>query len=374
MAGIYIHIPFCKQACTYCNFYFSTKMALMQNTIAAINTEIIMRKNELANQKIHTIYFGGGTPSLASVQNLISIISTIKNNYNLAPNAEITIEVNPDDIGIEVLKAYLNLGINRLSIGIQSFDNTILKLMNRAHNANKAMQCLADIKTAGFTNYSADLIYGNPNQTLQNFQNDVNTLLSFKPTHISAYALTVEPKTVLQNWINNGKIAAPIPQLQSNMYAMLIAILANHGYQHYEISNWALPSFISKHNSSYWHNIRYMGIGPSAHSFNGSTRRWNISNTNKYITGLQTNNPSFNIEYLTPQNIFNEYIMIKLRLQEGINKAQMLATYNNNWCNNAFKILTLAKNNKLITETATHIALTQQGKFFADGLAASCFV
>jgi oxygen-independent coproporphyrinogen III oxidase len=374
MAGIYIHIPFCKQACTYCNFYFSTNTNGITNIIDAINWEIESRKNENENEPIETIYFGGGTPSLAKVPQLESILKTIFTHYKVLPNAEISIEVNPDDVNEETLKKYLQIGINRLSVGIQSFDNSILKLMNRAHNADGAKKCLADIAHAGFKNYSADLIYGNPNQTLEAFENDVETLLQFKPQHISCYALTVEPKTALNKWIADKKIPEPLPHLQSEMYSMLMTKLNANGYNHYEISNWALPNCESKHNSSYWNYSNYIGIGPSAHSFNGHSRRWNVSNNNTYLKAFENKTAFWETELLTDENKFNEYIMIKLRLNEGINKAALLNNFNNEWCMHAFKSLALPKNNTLVNITETHISLTKEGKFFADGLAANCFV
>jgi oxygen-independent coproporphyrinogen III oxidase len=374
LAGIYIHIPFCKQACSYCNFYFSTNTSLLNNAIQAINAELVLRANELNNQLIETIYFGGGTPSLATVQHLQSIIITIKNNYQVAPYAEISLELNPDDINLPLLENYLALGINRLSVGIQSFNNQILKLMNRVHNADKALQCLKDIKTAGFTNYSADLIYGNPNQTLEQWEADVNQLLLFSPPHISAYALTVEPKTALQNWINTKKINAPLPELQSNMYSLLQQKLQLQNYQHYEISNWATNGYHSKHNSSYWQGKTYLGIGPSAHSFNGLSRKWNISHTQKYIQGINLKQPNFESEILSPENIFNEHIMINLRLSKGLDFDFMLANFNAAWCNKAYKILQQQKYQSLVTIKNNKVILTNNGKFFADGIAADCFV
>jgi oxygen-independent coproporphyrinogen-3 oxidase len=325
------------------------------------------------NEKIETIYFGGGTPSLLSRQEIFSIISTIKNKYPVAANAEITLEANPDDINFEKITEWKNAGINRLSIGIQSFIERDLKWMNRAHNAAQALNCIQIAREAGFDNFSIDLIFGTPGLTNEEWQKNIQTVVDLNVPHISSYALTVEPKTALQKMIELKKKENVNSDAQAIQYSMLMKTLQDAGYEHYEISNFAKPGFRSRHNSSYWQSKKYIGIGPSAHSYNGKTRTWNKANNSIYIKSLSENRIPFEKEILTEIQKLNEYIMTSLRTIEGMDL---------NFIQNYFskkeriRIENILKN-KIEKENYfienDKIILTDQGKLFADRIAVELF-
>ena len=303
MSGIYIHIPFCKQACHYCDFHFSTSLKKKDELINALVKELMLRKDEFKNQTVKTIYFGGGTPSLLTIDELRFLIDEVYKNYDVADNPEITLEANPDDLILNelspraqsrgltsssIFEDYLNVGINRLSIGIQSFFEADLKLMNRAHNAKEAKQCLEEA-TKHFQNISVDLIYGIPGLSNDHWIENIETALSFNIPHISSYALTVEPKTALESFIKKGIIKNVDDDLAQEQFHILIEKLEAAGFVHYELSNFGKPDYFSKNNSAYWKGKPYLGIGPSAHSFNGNERGWNVRNNSKYIKSLEQN-------------------------------------------------------------------------------------
>jgi oxygen-independent coproporphyrinogen III oxidase len=374
MAGIYLHIPFCTKACHYCNFHFSTTHSLLPQVVAAMQQEIILKKDILP-PSIHTIYFGGGTPSICSTEQLQSLLLTLQQHAHIAPNAEITLEANPNNItSIQQLAAWQKIGINRLSIGIQSFFEADLQWMNRAHNSTQAMQCLQWVQQSGFTNYSIDLIYGTPTLTNQLWQQNVQKAIDFNVPHISCYALTVEPNTALDKMIAKQKIAPISTHKQAEQFTQLMEQLQQAGYEHYEISNFCLPNQNSKHNTSYWQGKPYIGIGPSAHSFNGKhTRTWNIANNALYIKSLEQHIVPEEQEILTATEQLNEYIMIGLRTQQGIHLPTIATLFG---IEKANTIQALAK--KYITEKQLIISnqciqLTNTGKLFADGIAASLF-
>lgn len=387
MAGIYIHIPFCKQACYYCNFHFSTSLALKDEMVRLLIKEIEIRssffkedpENEAAiisaeNEIIETIYFGGGTPSLLSRNEIHSIISTIKQNYKVTPDAEITLEANPDDITIEKLYEWKNAGINRLSIGIQSFIERDLKWMNRAHSAAQSLDCIKLAREAGFNNFSIDLIFGVPGLSNSEWEKNIQTVIDLQVPHISSYALTVEPKTALQKMITLKKKEDVNTDTQADQYYILMRKMKEAGYEHYEISNFAKPGFRSRHNSSYWQGEKYIGIGPSAHSYNGKERMWNKANNSLYIQSLQQNIIPFEKEILSESQKLNEYVMTSLRTMEGMD---LLFIENNFSINERERIENLLnqrikkenylfKNNKII--------LTDEGKLFADAIAVELFL
>jgi len=289
LAGIYIHIPFCKQACYYCDFHFSTSLKRKEELLNAIKKELILRKDENNHEIVETIYFGGGTPSLLTIKELQLLINTVYDNYEVINNAEITLEANPDDLSLQKIKELSKSPINRLSIGIQSFFEDDLKFMNRAHTAEESKKCLAEA-TRYFDNITIDLIYGVPNMTDEKWLENLKIAFEFDIPHISSYALTVEEKTALHSFIKSGKVPPVDEDLALQHFNILVSETEKQGFAHYEISNFGKPTYFSKHNTSYWLGEKYLGIGPSAHSFNGFERSWNVSNNAKYIKELQEGN------------------------------------------------------------------------------------
>ena len=286
MSGIYIHIPFCKQACHYCDFHFSTSLKKKEEMVLALAKEIQMRKSEFQVEAVETIYFGGGTPSILSNEDLNFLIDSVYKNYNVVANPEITIEANPDDLSEERIVDLSKSKVNRLSIGIQSFFEDDLKMMNRAHNAIEVQKCL-EFATHYFDNISIDLIYGIPGSSNEKWKQNIAKALSFGIPHISSYALTVEPKTALDNFIKKGIIASPDDEAASNQFDILVETLQENGFIHYELSNFGKENYFSKNNSSYWLGKKYIGIGPSAHSYDGKNRGWNVANNSLYIKSIQ---------------------------------------------------------------------------------------
>jgi len=318
MAAIYFHVPFCKQACHYCNFHFSTSLKHKNPVLDAMLSELKLRKAELSdNEKIRSIYFGGGTPSLLSSSEVSVLIKEVKRNFNVAVDAEVTLEMNPDDDRPNYLEELKVVGVNRLSVGIQSFHEEELKLMNRAHNAQEAFDVLNRIQGL-YDNFSLDLIFGLPNSTTESWQKNIGYALQFNPAHISSYLLTVEPKTVLNHQIDNKQIEVLGEEDILTQFNFLIDRLQAKGYDHYELSSFGKIGFRSVNNTAYWSEKPYLGIGPSAHSFNGETRSWNISNNAQYIKGISIGKPFIQREKLSVTDRYNEYIMIGLRMQNGI--------------------------------------------------------
>ena len=373
MAGIYIHIPFCKKACYYCNFHFSTSRKHINEMIEAICIEARLQKHYL-NENIETVYLGGGTPSLLKIENLLSILENLRINFLLDERAEITLEANPDDINEQNLLAWQAAGINRLSIGVQSFFEEDLIWMNRAHNASQALQSVKSAQDKGFSNISIDLIYGSPTLTDEKWNENLETAFALNIPHLSCYALTIEPETALQKMILQNKKENVDTEKQNRHFKMLMQLASKAGYEQYEISNFAKPNFRSNHNSSYWQGKKYLGLGPSAHSFDGESRQWNIANNTLYIQSMQQNIVPFETEKLSSTQKINEYIMIALRTAEGIKFSD------SRWqvIDDAMKaeIISAAEKwkatkNILISERG--IVLTDKGKFFADGIAADLF-
>ncbi|MEO5892819.1 MAG: radical SAM family heme chaperone HemW [Ferruginibacter sp.] len=380
MSGIYIHIPFCKQACHYCNFHFSTSLKLKDDLVAAIIKEIeltpamsLQHPGGSDKELCETIYFGGGTPSILEISDLSLIFDALHEKFSIAGDAEISLEANPDDITPGKLSLWKRAGINRLSVGIQSFSEAELLWMNRAHTAADSMRCVDEINAAGFTDYSVDLIYGSPLLSNEAWQQTVRTVIEKEIPHISCYALTVEPGTALDKMILQHKKAPVNSEKQAEQFLLLMDWMEMAGYEHYEISNFAKPGMRSKHNSSYWQGKNYYGFGPSAHSYDGKRRKWNIANNALYIQALQQNYIPFEQESLTPTQQVNEYIMTSLRTIEGIDLAKVSREFGAAYSDR----LKMAGNkyfstNKL-NNTQSKLVLTREGKLFADGIAADLF-
>ncbi len=371
LAGIYIHIPFCKQACHYCNFHFATSLHYKNDLIAALLKEIGLQKDFLTNETVETIYFGGGTPSLCTKDEIESIVAGIRSTFTVAQNAELTLEANPDDITEEKLLEWKTIGINRLSIGIQSFFEEDLKWMNRAHTANQAINNL-QLAVKHFDNITIDLIYGTPQLTNEKWKQNVEKAISLNIPHLSCYALTGEPKTPLDKMIQQHKSEAIDPDKQSEQFLLLMQWLEQAGYEHYEISNFAKPGWRSRHNSSYWQRRNYLGLGPSAHSFNGIERLWNIANNNIYINSINKGIIPSEKEELTAVQQLNEYIMISLRTVEGISFEvlnSMFGVEQIGFLNKSKKFI----ESGLIELKKNSLLLTNEGKLLADGIAADLF-
>ena len=319
MAGIYLHIPFCIQRCSYCNFFSVVSINLVNEVINAIIKELSIRKDYLKNEPVQTIYFGGGTPSLLTIQQIEKLLNTVYTNFPVEQNAEITFEANPDDLTKNYLFDLKKVGINRLSIGIQSFDDDKLKILNRRHNATQAHEAVREAQKAGFSNISIDLIYGLPFQSLDEWETDLDKAFSLSIQHLSAYGLTFEEKTLLSKQKEKKIIEPADEELMIKMYELLLEESSKKGFDAYEISNFSLPGFYSRHNSSYWNQTPYLGVGPSAHSYNGISRQWNVAAIQKYTEGILKNSSFYEQEILSLEDRYNEYVLLGLRTKNGIN-------------------------------------------------------
>lgn len=372
MSGIYIHIPFCKQACHYCDFHFSTTLKKQPELVDAICKEIVLRQNETTHETIETIYFGGGTPSLLTEKEIDQILETIYKNYHVNPKAEITLEANPDDLSLEKILALKKLNINRLSIGVQSFFDEDLKLMNRAHQSNDAIKCLSEAKNH-FDNISIDLIYGIPDLSNERWLKNIKTALDFNIPHISSYALTVEKKTALDQLIKKGLIKAPSEDVAHEHFHLLIDTLEKNDFVHYELSNFGKENYFSKNNSAYWQGKSYLGIGPSAHSFDGKTRSWNVANNSKYLIALSENKLPIERETLTQTDRFNEYIMTGLRTIWGVSLEKIEKEFGIIYLENTLKFAKKPIQNGYLIVENNILKTTKSGKFLTDGLASELF-
>ncbi|KAF2334475.1 radical SAM family heme chaperone HemW [Flavobacterium daemonense] len=371
MSGIYIHIPFCKQACHYCDFHFSTSMKKKDDMVLALAKEIAMRKTE-SDGEIETIYFGGGTPSVLSNDEINFLISEVYKNYKVVENPEITLEANPDDLSAERILELSKSPINRLSIGIQSFYEEDLKMMNRAHNSAEAKKCLEEA-TKYFDNISLDLIYGIPGMSDEMWRQNIQTALDFGIPHISSYALTVEPKTALSKLIQTGKIAAPQDEVASNHFMILVEMLQKNGFIHYELSNFGKENYFSKNNSAYWLGKKYIGIGPSAHSYDGEKRGWNIANNSLYIKSIQNNELPIETETLTISDRYNEYIMTGLRTIWGVSLNRIENEFGSEYLDYLKKQSQKFLNDDLLSIENNILKPTPKGKFLTDGIASDLF-
>ncbi|SDG95688.1 oxygen-independent coproporphyrinogen-3 oxidase [Flavobacterium omnivorum] len=387
MSGIYIHIPFCKQACHYCDFHFSTSMNKKEEMVLALAKEIQMRKSEFellegarSDTQIETIYFGGGTPSVLQISDLKLLIDTIYKNYTVAPNPEITLEANPDDlttlsVGAQsrtIFEEYRSIGINRLSIGIQSFFEDDLKLMNRAHNSEEAQKCLEEA-TKYFDNISLDLIYGVPGMSNEKWKQNIEKALSVGVPHISSYALTVEPKTAMNKMIQTGKMEAPKDEVAQEHFMILVEMLESKGFIHYELSNFGKENYFSKNNSAYWLGKKYMGIGPSAHSYDGVSRSWNIANNSLYLKSIQEDKLPNEMETLSKADRYNEYIMTGLRTIWGVSLDRIKTEFGSEYLEYLNKQTQKFLDDDLVFVENNILKPTVKGKFLTDGIASDLF-
>jgi oxygen-independent coproporphyrinogen-3 oxidase len=373
MSGVYIHIPFCKQACHYCDFHFSTSLKKKDEMVLALANEMELRAIEFKDEVVETIYFGGGTPSILEIQDLRFLIDEVYRNYTVSENPEITVEANPDDLTETRITELSHNRINRLSIGIQSFFEDDLKLMNRAHNSAEAKKCL-EIATKYFDNISIDLIYGVPNMSNEKWLQNIETALSFNVPHISSYALTVEPKTALHSFIQKGIIPPPDDEVAQEHFHLLVDKLEENEFIHYELSNFGKTTYFSKNNSSYWLGKKYIGIGPSAHSYNGISRSWNISNNTLYLKSISENILPSETETLTKTDRYNEYVMTGLRTIWGISLDRIETEFGKTYLDYLNKQSYNYIEDHLLFIDDNILRTTKIGKFLSDGIASDLFL
>ena len=373
MSGIYIHIPFCKQACHYCDFHFSTSLKKKDEMILALAKEIEMRKSEFQDEVVETIYFGGGTPSRLQIADLRLQIDSIYQNYKVTKNPEITLEANPDDLSSDYLIELSKIGINRLSIGIQSFFEDDLKMMNRAHNSAEAKKCLEEA-TKYFDNISIDLIYGIPGMSNQKWIQNIEMALAYNVPHISSYALTVEPKTALHSFIQKQLISQPDEEVAQEHFQILVEKLTENDFIHYELSNFGKENYFSKNNSSYWLGKKYIGIGPSAHSYDGQKRGWNVSNNSVYIKSILENKLPMETEILSKTDRYNEYIMTGLRTMWGVSLERIEKEFGKTYLDYLNKQAARYVEDHLLFVDDAILRTTQKGKFLSDGIASDLFL
>lgn len=374
MAGLYIHIPFCKKACHYCDFHFSQSLGQIDKMVDAIGQELIMQSDFLGRDTIYTIYFGGGTPSLLEGPHLKKLMGIIQSEYVLSSNPEITMEANPDDLDEEKLSTFFDLGVNRLSIGVQSFNDEHLKWMNRQHTNKEAIDTFHLARKVGFENISLDLIYALPGENHANWINDLKMMVGLRPEHISSYCLTIEPQTAFGNWLKKGKIKAIDEDFAAEQFEILLDTMAKYGYDQYEISNFAQPGYESQHNSAYWKDEKYLGIGPSAHSYSGKFRKANVANNAKYLKGIEEGKVPIEVITLSPEDQVNEYILTSLRTKWGCDLSQLKTKYGVDLLSKQEHYLKKLTTQDLIFEDEGFLILTDKGKLFADKIASDLFI
>lgn len=372
MSGIYIHIPFCKQACHYCDFHFSTSMKKKDQLVDMLCKELVLRKDELPDAEIQTIYFGGGTPSLLSTEELDRVFETIYSEYQITKDPEITLEANPDDLSMEKIEMLAASKINRLSIGVQSFFEEDLKLMNRAHNSKEALESI-QLASKYFKNISIDLIYGVPGMSEERWRENLKIALELGVPHISSYALTIEPNTALQKFIEKGKVNPVDDEAARRHFEILVETLTNNGFEHYEFSNFGKPGYFSQNNTAYWLGKTYLGIGPSAHSYDGNTRKWNVSNNSLYIKALAKDQIPQQTEKLSTADKFNEYVMTRLRTKFGVSLVEVEEKFGVDYKLHILKNASPLQQKQLLEERNGVLHITAKGKFLSDGIAADLF-
>lgn len=373
MAGLYLHIPFCKQACVYCDFHFSTLRGRQEEMVAALIREAGLRRDYLPQRQLKSIYFGGGTPSLLQPEQIAAILTALRAYFSWDQKAEISLEANPDDLSLDYLKALRQTGLNRLSIGIQSFRESDLRFMNRAHSAAEARQSLHWARAAGFDNITIDLIYGLPEQSAADWQWQLAQLQEEQIPHFSAYALTVEPKTVLHKRIASGRLPSLDEERAAEHFALLQDFAGSQGYRHYELSNLAQPGWEARHNSHYWSGRPYLGLGPSAHSYDGESRQWNIANNPRYLKAIKAGVLDCEREHLGTEERYNERVMTALRLERGLDLEALKRDFGSSlyrYCQEEAAPL-LAQGRLL--EEASYLRVARDWRFHSDGLAAALF-
>lgn len=372
MAGIYIHIPFCKQKCSYCNFHFSTNLSKKSDLVSAISNELKLRKEEIT-EPIETIYFGGGTPSLLELDELNEIFDSIYRNYLVIDNPEITLESNPDDLNFVKIAHLKTTPINRFSVGIQSFFDEDLRLMNRAHDANEALNSIKMVQDAGFENITIDLIYGGQTTSDEIWKKNLEIALDLQVPHISSYALTVEPKTILAHQIEQNLLEDVDEAKQERQFKTLVETLKSNNFIHYEISNFGKEGFFSQHNSNYWKGKPYLGVGPSAHSYDGKNRSWNLANNSLYLKNLHENKLANEVEVLSENDRFNELVMIRLRTIYGLDELEVKANFPKEFYTDFLEEMKPHLENETVEYSNGIYRITDKGKFLADGIASSLF-
>ena len=380
MSGIYFHIPFCKQACHYCNFHFSTSLRHKKRMLEAMRKELEWRKGYLPGARLDSVYFGGGTPSLLDGRELKALFRGVEAHFELAPEAEVTLEANPDDLTPEKIQQLRDTPVNRLSIGIQSFHQADLSFFNRAHNAAEALQCVARARAAGFQDLTVDLIYGAPTLTDAAWRDNVQRVIGLGVPHFSAYALTVEPRTALDYFVRKGKVPAVEEETAARHFEILVAIAGEAGYQQYEVSNFALPGHYARHNSSYWKGTPYLGIGPSAHSFDGQSRQWNIANNAKYLNAMAAPHLEaaqakglFEREALSLADQYNEYVMTGMRTQWGVDALALRERFGPAFLRHFRQSARPFLAEGQMAEESGRYWLPGTYRFLADGIAAALF-
>jgi oxygen-independent coproporphyrinogen-3 oxidase len=375
MSGIYIHIPFCKSKCAYCNFFSLVSEKKINDYVNSLKREIVSRKDYLGGEKVKTIYFGGGTPSLLPTKYIDEILKILNNNFDLVSNPEITLEANPDTIDKEQLFELKSLGVNRISVGIQSFHDDDLKYLDRKHDSRHALQIIDDLKCVGFEKLTLDLIYGIPTLTEEKWNKNLDIFFSTGISHLSAYALTVEPKTILGQRIEKGDLQDVNEEETVRHYEILVDRTKENGFEHYEISNFAKPGCRSQHNSIYWNDEKYLGLGPSAHSYDGNSRQWNISNLTKYIQLINSESECYyEKEILSTEDKFNEYVMTSLRTSWGCDIEKISAKYGSPYSEHFLKnVKKYLESGEMLKDFNTY-RLTDEGMLFADGIAAELFL
>ena len=374
MAALYFHVPFCKQACHYCNFHFSTSLKHKTSILEAMLVELDLRKQELPSESIiNSIYFGGGTPSLLSSDDIKSLIERVNAHYIISDDVEITLEMNPDDYRTNYLEELKLVGVNRLSVGIQSFHEEELKLMNRAHNAEEAFRILEKIDIL-FDNFSLDLIYGLPKSNLKSWKKNIEYALQFNPKHISSYLLTVEPKTVLNHQVEKNEVKVLGEEGVLAQFNYLVNSLEKEGFDHYELSSFGKPGFRSVNNSAYWSGKSYLGIGPSAHSFDGLTRSWNVSNNNKYLKGISSKEPLIEREVLTKADRYNEYLMTGLRTENGVSLGYVNENFGSHFKELLEKEAQVQIASQVLFWDGDTLKVARESMLLVDGIASNLFL
>ena len=368
MAGIYIHIPFCKRRCIYCDFFSTTQSEKKAEYVHALVRELEMRKDYVGDEEIETIYLGGGTPSQLSQEELEEIFAYIYKVYKVTPDAEITLEANPDDLTPEYVSMLRTLPVNRISMGIQTFQEETLKLLHRRHTAQQAIEVFRRCREAGFQNISIDLMYGLPGETLETWEQDLQQAVDLRPEHISAYHLIYEEGTTLWNLREQNKVEEAEEELSLTLFKTLIERLTKAGYQHYEISNFCLPGLHSRHNSSYWTGKKYLGCGPSAHSFDGISRQWNVSSLDKYLEGIRSNQLDFELEELDLYTRYNDFVITSIRTCWGMPLAQLRTTYGETLYNYCLRMAKPHIEQGVLEIKEDRLKLTPQGIFISDGI------
>jgi oxygen-independent coproporphyrinogen III oxidase len=374
MAGIYIHIPFCRRKCHYCNFFSIASLKYKQHFLGALLEEIYLQRSYLAGKEIKSVYFGGGTPSLLDPDDIQQIYQEIRKYYSISLDAEITLEANPDDLDKSRIDKYLQIGVNRISIGVQSFHDKDLSYLNRIHSASKALDAIQAIRSAGFKNISIDLIYGIPGLTSEQWEENLEIAFETGVQHISAYSLTVEPRTALDILIKKKKLPAPEEDQVIDQFRIMMAKMKENGFIHYEISNFCREGFYSRHNSMYWNGEHYLGLGPSAHSYNGISRQWNVANIIDYVNQIRRNDRFFETEILSPAQKYNEYVMTSLRTMWGCDLNKIRQEFGEEFAVRCSLFAVRFIDSGLMIEKEGVYYLTDEGKLFADGIASDLFV